>query len=95
MLTSLPRVSDGRVSLFAPLTNAFPNTRATTMNDPIETEIARYAASYGCTLEEARRDVEREYAATDTDTDAFYERSELPDHNEVWDLQASRNEYRE
>jgi hypothetical protein len=41
-----------------------------------EQEAQAYAREYGCSIEKARYDVDGEYNATPTATDAFYDRME-------------------
>jgi hypothetical protein len=62
-----------------------------TKREMIERDIPIYAKNFNCSLEEARRDVESEYNATETDTDAFYERQESTDERQGW----SANEWDE
>jgi hypothetical protein len=42
----------------------------------MEAEALTYAVSFSCSIEAARSDVWTEYQQTETDTDAFYERTE-------------------
>lgn len=47
-----------------------------TKREMVERDIPLYAASFNCTLEKARLDVESEYNEEMTETDWFYERTE-------------------
>jgi hypothetical protein len=68
---------------------AVPDLSRPLANEAQEAEAQEYAKSFTCSIEDARRDVLIEWNATDTDVDAFIDRTESTD------LETCRGEYRD